>query len=231
MIEIFTFLSDSLQGSFLIALLGAFLWGIASIIFSPCHLSSIPLIIGFIGGQKDVTLKKAFLLSLLFSAGILVTIALVGLFTGLSGRMLGDLGKFGNIFLSLFFIIFGLILLDVIKMPDFTLINHSKYAKKGFLAAFIIGLIFGIGLGPCTFAFMAPMLGVVFQVSSSSLFSGIMLLTFFAIGHTSIIVLAGTFTESVEKYLHWNESSKTILIIRRICGVLVILAGIYNFFR
>lgn len=231
MLEIFTFLSNSIQGSFSIALLGAFLWGIASIIFSPCHLSSIPLIIGFISGQKNVTLKKAFSLSLLFSAGILITIALVGLFTGLAGRMLGDLGKFGNIFLSLFFIVFGLILLDVIKMPNFTTINQSKFAKKGFLATFIIGLIFGIGLGPCTFAFMAPMLGVVFQVSSSSLFSGIMLLTFFAIGHTSIIVLAGTFTESVEKYLHWNESSKTILIIRRICGVLVILAGIYNFFR
>ncbi len=231
MLEIFTFLNDSLQGSFLIALLGAFLWGIASIIFSPCHISSIPLIIGFIGGQKDVTLKKAFFLSLLFSVGILITIALIGIFTSLVGRMLGDLGKFGNIFLSIFFLFFGLILLDVIKLPDFTLIDNSSYTGKGFLSAFIIGLLFGIGLGPCTFAFMAPMLGIVFRVSSSSLFSGILLLTFFAIGHTGIIVLAGTFSEVVERYLHWNESSKAVLMIRRICGILVILAGVYNFIR
>ena len=119
----------------------------------------------------------------------------------------------------------------MIKLPDFTLIDNSSYTGKGFLSAFIIGLLFGIGLGPCTFAFMAPMLGIVFRVSSSSLFSGILLLTFFAIGHTGIIVLAGTFSEVVERYLHWNESSKAVLMIRRICGILVILAGVYNFIR
>jgi len=210
------------------AMLAAFLWGIASILLSPCHLSSIPLIIGFIGGQKKINLKKAFWLSTLFSLGILSTIILVGIITSLAGRMLGDLGQFGDIFLSLFFILFGLILFDIISIPYFKKIDHSRFTNKGYISAFIIGFIFGIGLGPCTFAFMAPMLAVVFGVSSQNPFWGILLLLLFALGHISIIILAGTFTEVVERYLNWNRSSQTVNIIRKVCGSLLILAGIYN---
>jgi len=90
----------------------------------------------------------------LFASGILITIIIVGVLTGLAGRMLGDLGGFGNIFLTFFFILFGLILLDVIKIPDFIGFNQPGFMKKGYLAAFILGLVFGIGLGPCTFAFI-----------------------------------------------------------------------------
>lgn len=231
MLEIFTFLSNSLQGSNLLAVFGAFMWGIASILLSPCHLSSIPLIIGFIGGRKDVTLKKAFLLSLLFALGILITIILVGVFTSIAGRMLGDLGSFGNIFLSVFFILFGLILLDVIKMPDFIGIKQPNITNKGYFSVFIVGLVFGVGLGPCTFAFMAPMLGIVFEVSSGNFIFGVSLLLAFAVGHSAVIVLAGTFTEVVQKYLNLADTSKTFIIIKKICGVLVIFAGIYNFFK
>jgi len=35
--------------------------------------------------------------------------------------------------------------------------------RKGLLAAFLLGLVFGIALGPCTFAYMAPMLAVAFR--------------------------------------------------------------------
>ena len=225
---IFIFLSNSMSGSFSFAIFGAFLWGVASILLSPCHLSSIPLIIGFINGQKEKSVKKAFNQSLLFSIGILTTIIIIGVITGLAGRMLGDIGSWGNIFLSIFFILFGLVLLGVITLPSFNNPNYSKFINKGLLSSFIVGLIFGIGLGPCTFAFMAPILGVVFQVSSENLLYGIILLLSFAIGHVSIIVFAGTFTENVEKYLKWNNNSKKTIILKKICGILVILAGLYN---
>ena len=225
---IFIFLSNSMSGSFSFAIFGAFLWGVASILLSPCHLSSIPLIIGFINEQKEKSVKKAFNQSLLFSIGILTTIIIIGVITGLAGRMLGDIGSWGNIFLSIFFILFGLVLLGVITLPSFNNPNYSKFINKGLLSSFIVGLIFGIGLGPCTFAFMAPILGVVFQVSSENLLYGIILLLSFAIGHVSIIVFAGTFTENVEKYLKWNNNSKKTIILKKICGILVILAGLYN---
>ena len=46
--SLFTSLTEALYGSYSLALLAAFVWGILSILLSPCHLSSIPLIIGFL---------------------------------------------------------------------------------------------------------------------------------------------------------------------------------------
>ena len=225
---IFLYLYETMQGSAAIAVFGAFLWGLASILLSPCHLSSIPLIIGFINGRKNETVRKAFLQSLFFGLGILITIAIIGIITGMMGKMLGDTGIWGYIFLTAFFILFGLILLDVVKMPDFDSPNLARFTKKGFLTSFIVGLIFGIGLGPCTFAFMAPMLGFVFQASSNSLSYGILLMAAFAIGHIGVIVFAGTFVEWVEKYLKWSSGSKKTQILKKIFGILVIIAGLYN---
>ncbi|HXK49435.1 MAG TPA: cytochrome c biogenesis protein CcdA [Clostridiales bacterium] len=226
---LFIYMYELMQGSFGLALAGSFLWGLASILLSPCHLSSIPLIIGYINGRKDETVGRAFYHSLFFGLGILITIAVIGIITGLMGRMLGDLGGWGYLFLTLFFIIFGLMLLDLIKMPDFNSPNLTKFRKKGYLTSFLIGLFFGIGLGPCTFAFMAPMLGIVFQMSSESFLKGVILLAVFSVGHIGVIVLAGTFVELVEKYLKWSSGSKKTAILRKICGILVILAGLYNF--
>ena len=225
---IFLYLYETMQGSAAIAVFGAFLWGLASILLSPCHLSSIPLIIGFINGRKNETVRKAFLQSLFFGLGILITIAIIGIITGMMGKMLGDTGIWGYIFLTAFFILFGLILLDVVKMPDFDSPNLARFTKKGFLTSFLVGLIFGIGLGPCTFAFMAPMLGFVFQASSNSMSYGILLMAAFAIGHIGVIVFAGTFVEWVEKYLKWSSGSKKTQILKKICGILVIIAGLYN---
>jgi cytochrome c-type biogenesis protein len=99
--------------------------------------------------------------------------------------------------------------------------------RKGILAAFILGLVFGIALGPCTFAYMAPILGVTFKLASTKLLYGVLLLIVYGLGHCSVIVLAGTSTELVQRYMSWNEKSKATIIIKGICGVLVILGGLY----
>ena len=91
----------------------------------------------------------------------------------------------------------------------------------------ILGLVFGIALGPCTFAYMAPMLGVTFKLAARSLYYGILLLVVYGLSHCSVIFLAGTSTELVQKYLNWNEKSKGAIILKRICGVLVLLGGLY----
>ncbi len=228
MLELFTWLSTALSGSAGIAIAAAFLWGTASILLSPCHLASIPLIVGFIDEQGRVSTRRAFTLALLFSLGILITIALVGLITGLAGRMMGDVGKWGNYFVAVIFFIVGLHLVGIIPLPFLDKgANASGFTRKGLLAALFLGLIFGVALGPCTFAFMAPMLGVVFSVASTRLLFAVSLILAYAAGHCFLIVLAGTFTGAVQRYLNWNENSWGAVIIRKICGVLVILGGVY----
>ena len=224
--ELFIQLTRAVEGSWLIAIAASFLWGILSILLSPCHLVSIPLIVGFIDEQGRISTKRAFWISTLFAVGILITIGAIGVVTAAAGRMMGDVGKYGNYFVAIVFFLVGLHLLDVIPMPV-SGPGQVGMKRKGMLAAFILGLVFGIALGPCTFAFMAPMLGVTFKVAQTNLLYGASLLLVYGLGHCSVIVFAGTFTEVVQRYMDWNERSRGAIILRRVCGVLVILGGLY----
>lgn len=224
--KIFTGLSGAVEGTPGIALGASFLWGILSLILSPCHLSSIPLIVGFIDEQGRTSPKRAFYTASLFASGIMVSIGLIGVVTAAAGRMMGDVGRYGNYFVALIFFVVGLHLVGVIPMP-WSGPGNIDMKRKGLLAAFILGAIFGIALGPCTFAYMAPMLSVTFQLASTKIWYGIMLLLAYAVGHCLIIVMAGTFTETVQNYLNWNERSVGTKIVKIVCGVLVIFGGVY----
>lgn len=224
--QLFITLTRAVEGTAIIALGASFVWGILSILLSPCHLGSIPLIIGFIQGQGRTTTRRAFAVSSLFAIGILITIGLIGAITAAMGRMMGDVGPWGNYFVAAIFILVGLYLFDVIQL-NFSGAQVSKRYGSGLIAALLLGLVFGIALGPCTFAYMAPMLAVAFSVSSTNLLYGALLLLVYGIGHCSVIVAAGTSTELVQNYLDWNERSRGSIIVKRVCGALVILAGLY----
>jgi len=88
--------------------------------------------------------------------------------------------------------------------------------------------MFGFALGPCTFAFLAPVLGVVFQISSSNPVSAGMLLLSFGLGHCGVIVAAGGIASRVQSYLEWTNRSNVVLWIKRASGILVVFAGIYS---
>ncbi len=224
--QLFTTLTRAVEGTPAIALGAAFLWGILSVVLSPCHLSSIPLIVGFIDQQGRVSPRRAFGISCLFAVGILITIAAIGAITAAAGRMMGDVGRYGNYIIAAIFFVVGLVLLDVIPMP-WSGPGQVGMKRKGLLAAFILGLIFGVAIGPCTFAYMAPMLGVTFKLASTSAAYGVVLLAAYGVGHCIVIVLAGTSTGWVQKYLNWNEKSKSAVILKKVCGLLVLAGGVY----
>jgi cytochrome c-type biogenesis protein len=223
---IFTTLNHAVAGAPLVALAAATAWGVLSIVLSPCHLASIPLIVGFIDGQGRMSTGRAFVISSLFSVGILLTIALIGLLTAAAGRMLGDVGTWGNYLVAVIFFVVGLHLFGLFAIP-WSGPGQVGMARKGMLAAFLLGLLFGIALGPCTFAFLAPMLGVTFSLGADRMLFGAALLLAYGIGHCAIIVLAGTFTEVIQKYLNWTERSKGALLLKKVCGVLVMFGGVW----
>jgi len=227
MIErIFTSLTQAVEGTAAIAIAASFVWGILSILLSPCHLASIPLIVGFVDRQGQISTKRAFVISAVFAAGILLTISLIGLVTAMAGKILGDVGSYANYFVAGIFFLVGLYLMDVISMP-WSAPGQTNIKKRGLLAALILGLIFGVAVGPCTFAYMAPILGVTFKVAQTNMLYGAALLIIYGLGHCSVIVFAGTFTEVVQRYMNWNERSRGAIILRRVCGVLVIFGGLY----
>ena len=224
--QLFTSLTHAVEGTPSIALTAAVCWGVLSILLSPCHLASIPLIVGFISEQGPVTTRRAFLTSVLFAGGILVTIGVIGIITAAAGRMLGDVGKAGTYLVALIFFAVGLHLWGLLPMP-WSGPAQPGLKRKGLLAALVLGLVFGIALGPCTFAFMAPVLGVTFKAAKTEPVYAASLLLAYGLGHCAVIVAAGTSTELVQRFLDWNEHSKGVTVIKRICGLLVVLAGAY----
>jgi cytochrome c-type biogenesis protein len=216
-----------LSSSGYIAIAGAFLWGILSVLLSPCHLGSIPLIIAFINRQGKITFKKAFVISTLFSLGILLSIVLIGIITGMAGRIAGDIGTAGFIFVAIVFFVIGLHFIGIIPMPNFISINQNRFKNKGLLSGFLLGVVFGLALGPCTFAFMAPILSIVFNASSTGIWFPAALILFYAAGHCLVFIFFGTFSELVQRFLNWDEKSKGTSIVKKILGVIMILSGIY----
>ena len=224
--ELFTQLSHAVEGRPAVALAASAVWGVLSIVLSPCHLASIPLIVGFISKQGQMSAQRALWTSTLFAVGILITIAVIGAITAAAGRMMGDVGRYGNYFVAVIFFVVGLHLVGVIPL-SFAGAGQVGMKRKGYLAAFVLGLVFGVALGPCTFAYMAPMLAVTFRLASEAPVYSAALLLAYGVGHCAVIVVAGTSTELVQRFLNWNEHSKGLAVLKVVCGVLVIIGGVW----
>ncbi len=223
--QIFNQLSQALASNPAIALLASFVWGMLSVLLSPCHLASIPLMVGYLDGQKELTTKKAFKLSAFFTLGILAMMALIGLITGLLGRMLGDLGSWTDPVMGVVFMILAFFIAGIFTLPSF-LRGKVKSSPKGIWGAISLGFLLGIALGPCSFAFMAPILGIVFTSAGSRFVFALALVLAYIIGHCLVIILAGTFTGAVQSYLKWSGNSRGTKIVKYVCAGLVFMAGL-----
>jgi cytochrome c-type biogenesis protein len=222
---LFTAVTNSLEASFGIAIGAAFLWGVCSVVLSPCHVASVPLAIGYVNGKGKTLPKAALLLSLSFALGILFTIAVVGGVTAAFGRMLGDVGALKYVVAAIVAAV-GLWLVGVIRLPALGMKSSARLQGRGAVGAFALGLLFGLALGPCSFGFMMPLLAVAFRNAATHPLATAGLIGAYALGHTAVIVAAGTFANLVQRWLDWNERSSGTKIVRIVCGVLVILAGV-----
>jgi cytochrome c-type biogenesis protein len=228
MIEaLFSWLTDALGDNLLLSMMAAFGWGVLSVVLSPCHLAGIPLVIGYISRNGLIKGRSAVALASSFALGTLVTVAGIGLVTVWLGRMAGDTGPWGTVVVSGVFIAMGLYLMDLLKL-NWPSIHLSDEQKGGLTGAFALGLIFGIGLGPCTFAFFAPVLGAVFSLSAENQLLATLLVLAFAFGHVLVVALAGSMTTLVQRYLDWSGKSSLMLYVKRGCGAVVFVCGLYS---
>ncbi len=221
-----TTLTMAMSDTFGIALAASFAWGIASILLSPCHLASIPLVVGYIVKLGPARARRSVGLSMTFAVGMLITIALIGFITASAGRMMGDVGVWGNLIVAAVFLAAGLYLMDILRLSWNTM-TVKPVEGHPWIGALVLGLVFGVGLGPCTFAYFAPVLGVVFSIATTSMASAVLLIAAFGLGHCSVIVGAGSLAHMVQKYLNWTDQSSGATRLKRGAGVLVLLGGVY----
>ncbi|QEN07090.1 cytochrome C biogenesis protein [Oceanispirochaeta crateris] len=226
--EIVQYLNQSFYTFSVVSIGASLVWGILSVFLSPCHVASIPLVIGYINNSKKPDLKGAFKLSLLFGLGILLMILLMGIITGFLGRILGDVGTPLMVLVYIFLTLCGIWLLDLPFGRSLNLPFLQKGLKAEGMGAFSLGFLYGLVLGPCSFAFLAPMIGFVFSQSMSQLWFGIALFFFYGIGHTLAIVVAGTFGNKIVNRLESGNFRNASLWIKRICGIFIIVYSIFK---
>jgi len=208
-----------------IAALGCFLWGMISVVFSPCHLASIPLIIAYVGGQQQILKpREAGYYSVAFSSGLFITIAMVGIICALLGRMLGDVGNYWQILVGLVLVWVALGMLGVEKCSMSGSLLY-RLNLKGIFGAFVLGLAYGVLSGSCTFGFIAPILAII--TIQQKVATGILFIALFAIGHCLPIVVAGSSTAAVTGLLENSRWQGAGNWFRRGAGAVIGILGIY----
>lgn len=219
-------LTRSVESATWVAVLAALVWGVASVVLSPCHLASIPLIVGYVARQQGEEGSSPYLLSGVFATGILASLAAIGAVTAMLGRVAGDLGGWANHAAAAAFFVFGLHLLGVLSLPGRSF-DATGVARPGPIGAFVLGLVFGVGLGPCTFAFMAPVLATTFRAAESAPLLAVGLPLAFGVGHCGAIGFAGGSIGAVQRYLSNRKAARAAVRFRQACGLLVLAGGLY----
>lgn len=227
MTEILTAFGGAFSASLLLAAPAALAWGILSVVLSPCHLSSVPLVVAYMGGGAELPSgRRALAISSAFAGGILASIAAIGALTAAAGRMLGDVGRAGTWTLAVVFLAFGLNLLGVLPLPSFGAMPRAV-RRRGAVGALLLGLVFGAALGPCTFAFMAPLLGLVLHAGGADAAAGALLVALFGLGHAAAIAFAGASFQSVQRWLGWKAGARAVAYVRAGAGAAVLAGGVY----
>ncbi|MFZ1982969.1 MAG: cytochrome c biogenesis protein CcdA [Desulfatitalea sp.] len=223
--QFFITINQWMTSGAVVAIAGAFLWGMVSVLFSPCHLASIPLIVAYVGGQEiAVHPRRAAWYAGAFSLGLFITIAVVGIVCTLLGRMLGDVGNWWQVLVGmvLIWVALGMLGVQACSMSGGLL---YRLKLRGIHGAFGLGLAYGILSGSCTFGFIAPILAIV--TLQQKVLYGSLMMAMFALGHCLPIVVAGSSTAMVRKLTESNAWQGAGLWFQRGAGVVIALLGLY----
>ncbi len=223
--SVFLLVNEWMAGTTAIAALGCFAWGMISVLFSPCHLASIPLVVAYVGGQDRIIRgRQAVWYAVLFSGGLFLTITLAGIICALLGRMLGDVGPYWTIAVGLILLWVAMDMLGLARccLPAGAM---GRLRIKGHWGAFVLGLAYGVLSGSCTFGFIAPILAII--TVQKQVMTGMMFILLFAVGHCLPIAMAGSSTATVKRLTASVFFSQGSLWFRKGAGVVIAGLGCY----
>lgn len=194
---------------------------------TPCSLTSVPLIIGYISGTGDDSTKKAFRLSLMFSLGMAATYITLGFFASLLGKLLHNLGPWWHFALGFIMILMALQVLGLFNFFHFA-VSTPRNKRKGYIGAFLTGLLGGLFASHCALPVLIVLLA--FVAESESIVWGLLLLLLYAAGHSIIILIAGTSVGIINGMTGNRRYMSALKIIKYVIGSIIILLGIYMFY-
>jgi len=211
----------------------AFIAGLASF-FSPCVFSLVPAYVGYLGGrsisEQAVVPKKwrTFFHGLAFVLGFSLVFISLGLAFSIFSVFLFQirdlLAKIGGVVI----ILFGLHMTGLLSIPflNYDFRPHSKLSQgSGFLASFLMGVVFSAGWSPC----VGPTLGLILTlaVERANIIQGVSLLSVYSLGMAFPFLIAALGVGWVTKIL--KKYGKAMQLIEIVMGIVLILVGVLLF--
>lgn len=215
-----TLLADNMWLGLAVALLAGILTS-----FTPCCLSSIPLVIGYVGGYTD-NKKKAFFYSLMFCIGMAVTFTVIGITAAIIGRLFLGVMMYWYLILAVLMTLMALQIWEIINVLPQNCGYKSQ--KKGVFGAISLGALGALFSSPCSTPVLVAILAVV--STGQSLIMGALMLLLYSVGHSVLLILAGTSVGWVHEISRSEKFQKTSKIIRFIMGVLIFALALYLFY-
>ena len=219
-------LSTLISESFWLAPLLALFAGILTSV-TPCALTSVPLVIGYVGGTGNNDPKKAFRLSLTFALGMAVTFTALGTAVSLLGKLMGTSGKWWYIVLGVLMLLMALQTWEVYNFIPSTYLT-SKSTRKGYVGAFFAGILGGVFSSPCATPVLIVLLGIV--AKSGNVAWGVLLLLLYSIGHSFLVLVAGTSIGFVKKLSSSEKYGATSKVLKVFTGIIILLIAFYMFY-
>jgi cytochrome c-type biogenesis protein len=222
---VFLTVNEWMVGGSVLAAAGCFAWGTISVLFSPCHLASIPLVVAYVGGQQTALVpRQAAGYAAAFSTGLFITIAVIGAVCAFLGRMLGDIGGWWQILIGgvLIWVALGMLGVEKCSMSG-SLLYRLNF--KGLSGALVLGLGYGILSGSCTFGFIAPILAII--TVQQEVATGLLFILLFAVGHCLPIAVAGSSTAAARRLLENSAWQGAGGWFRKAAGAVICLLGLY----
>jgi cytochrome c biogenesis protein CcdA len=218
-------ISNLIQNSVWLAPVLALVAGVLTS-FTPCSLSTVPLVIGYVGGVGTDT-KKAMRLSLTFALGSAITFTALGTIAGMMGNLIGSGGGWWYILLGVLMVLMALQVWEVYNFIPNTLLL-SKNTKRSYIGALLAGVLGGVFSSPCATPVLIALLAIV--AGKGNVIWGIILLLFYSIGHGALAVVAGTSTGFVKKLSTDNRYDRISKVLKIIMGSVILLIGFYMFY-
>ncbi|MGI6732622.1 MAG: cytochrome c biogenesis protein CcdA [Anaerovoracaceae bacterium] len=219
-------LSELIAESYWLAPALALLAGILTS-FMPCALSSVPLVIGYVGGVGNKDPKRSFKLSLVFALGMAITFTALGTAASLLGKLIGTSGSWWYIALGVLMVLMALQIFEIYNFIPSTYLT-DKNTRRGYAGALLTGILGGFFSSPCATPVLVVLLGIVAR--SGNIPWGVLLLLLYSIGHSALVLAAGTSVGFVNRITSGNKYGLWSKILKYVMGGAVLLIGFYMFY-
>lgn len=205
----------------------SFLGGLIASV-SPCSLSMLPLIVGYVGGYSDEKPTKILVQMLFFVLGASIVFSIIGIICALTGKIFVGNPYFSLIVASII-LIMGLNIVGVLEFQMPVLIKEipQNNFNNDFLYPILLGAVFAIIGTPCSTPILASIMA--FASMSANIAQSVLMLFLFSLGQGLILIFAGWLTSKIktsgEKFYNFSEK------IMKFSGILLILIAVFIYYK